>query len=146
MAIHDLGAFKLNYSEIDHPFLISICYVIGKISVFAAVYGDILCIIVSNRITSKLQSIINHFECKLPLKVNSNTPKSKKIAEITKLTVMTNCHSTISWQIIYNEIRSIRKLTVESSNLLSPLLLNSLMVYLFILLCLVSNSMQYLIL
>lgn len=138
MAIHDLDAFKLHYSEIYHPLLISICYVIGKISVFAAVYGDIVCIIVSNRLTSKLQSIINHFEYELSLNVNSSTPKSKKIAEITTLTVMTNCHSTISWQIIYNEIRSIRKLTIESSSLLSPLLFNSLMVYLFILLCDVS--------
>ncbi len=130
------NTFKIKYSELYHPCFPLICFIITKLLIFATVFGDILCIVISNRLRLKLQSIINYLEGQVQVNNVVSTTKRKPIADITSISVMTN--STLSWQIICNETREIRRLAIESSSLLSPVILNSLTVYLFILLSNVS--------
>ncbi len=130
VTIHNLNTLHPHYSFLCHPGIMFICYMIPKISTFAIIYGDILCIVLSYKISAKLHHIIYHLEGQLQLNVISRTTKSKHIAEMAS--IRTNYDSKIpSWQTVYNEISDIRKLTIETSKFLSPVLLISLMVYMF---------------
>lgn len=77
----------------------------------------------------------------MQLNVISSTTKSKQIAEMTSIT--SNYNSNVSWQTIYNEISEIRKLAIETSKFLSPVLLILLMVYMFTLVHNVSLGLVY---
>lgn len=107
-------------------------YAISKITTFAAVYGDILCIVLSYIISSKLEWILANLEISLQVDATSTTSNASNIKQIGKTVVKSTHELTIDWHTLYKEIREIRKLTIETSKFLSPLLLISLMVDLFL--------------
>lgn len=141
MTVCTLNTFSQDHWALHNHYFILFCYVIVKFATFATGYGDVLCIVLSYKIASKLQSIIDHLESSLNLHLAYTKNSSKHVAEIT--TVKTNYGLHSSWQMIYNEIIKIRKLTIKTSKFLSPVLLISLMVDLFNIVYYVSYKFKY---
>ncbi len=129
VTIHSLDTFSHNYPVLNNSYFIFFCYVISKIATFATDYGDVLCIVLSYKITSKIQSLTDRLENSLQHEILCYSCNSKQFAEIT--TIKPSCNSNFSWQLVYQEIIEIRKLTDETSKFLSPVLLISLTLDIF---------------